>query len=194
MEILVAIAIFAILAGMAYRALTAVLETRARIEAENRKWRTIAFAIIRMEQDLDGAINRQIRDIGGTLQPAFVGNPTPLPGDGELMFTRAGELDADGYETAPIRVGYTVANGVLEQLSWPVLDRAIRTQPTVTPLLAGVDRLEFAYASATGLTTPVWPQTGNSPNPLPAAVAVRITFANGEQMTRVFALREPVTQ
>ena len=39
-ELLVALAIFAILAGFAYRGLDAMLQSRVRLEAESRKWRT----------------------------------------------------------------------------------------------------------------------------------------------------------
>ena len=200
-EVLVAIAIFSILAAMSYRALTAVLETRQRVEQENRKWRTIGYAVSRIEQDIGAAINRPVRDASGIVRPALVGNPVPLPGEGQLMLTRSGELDAQGYETAPIRVGYVLRDGVLVLLTWPVLDEAVGTTPTVTPLLSGVQRLEFAYAGQNGQPTPFWPQTaqtapvvGLGTDPLPAAVAMRITFDSGEQLSRMFARAPSLAQ
>jgi general secretion pathway protein J len=194
-EILIAVAIFGILAAMSYRALTAVLETRQRVDQENKKWRTIAFAVTHLEQDIGAAINRPVRDASGLPRPALVGNPVPLAGEGQLMLTRGGELDASGYETPPLRVGYVVRDGVLFQLNWAVLDQATHTEPTATPLLSGIQRLEFAYAAAGGQPTPFWPQSGNvGANPLPAAIAMRITFNSGEQLSRMFAIAPAITQ
>jgi general secretion pathway protein J len=195
-EVLIAIAIFGILAAVSYRALTAVLETRERVEKENRKWRTIAYAITRIEEDIGAVINRQVRDANGNLRPALVGNPVPGPGDGQLVFTRSGELDENGYDTAPQRVGYVLRDGVLMQLTWPVLDQAPGTQPAVTPLLLGVQSIEFAYAGANGQPTPFWPQSGvtGADTSLPIAIAMRITFASGEQMSRLFAIGPALTQ
>src|SRR5262245_63976721 len=42
-ELLVAIAIFGVLSGVAYRALTVVLESRGRLEQEHRKWAEVAL-------------------------------------------------------------------------------------------------------------------------------------------------------
>jgi len=194
-EILIAIAIFGILAAMSYRALTAVLDTRQRVDQENKKWRTIAFAVTRLEQDISAAVNRPVRDAGGVQRPPLVGNPVPLAGEGQLMLTRAGELDVNGYETPPLRVGYVLRDDVIYQLNWAVLDQGTRTEPTATPLLAGVQRLEFAYAAAGGQPTPFWPQSGNAgTSPLPAAIAMRITFASGEQLSRMFAIAPAITQ
>jgi len=194
-EVLIAILIFGILTAMTYRALTGVLETRRRVEQENRKWRTIAYALTRIEQDIGASLNRPVRDAGGIMRPAFVGNPVPIAGEGQLMLTRTGQLDAEGYETAPLRVGYVLRDGVLLQLSWPVLDQGVRTNPTMTPLLSGIQRLEFAYAGASGQPTPFWPQTGVAgTDALPAAIAMRITFVSGEQLSRMFARAPSFTQ
>lgn len=194
-EILIAIAIFGILAAMSYRALTAVLETRDRVERENKKWRTIAFAMTQMEQDLSAVLNREVRDSTGALRPPLVGNPVPALGDGQLVLTRIGELDIDGAETAPIRVGYVLRNGVLYHMTWPVLDQGVRSDPALTPLLSGVQHMEYAYAGASGQPTPFWPQSGNvGAGAPPAAVAVRITFDSGEQISRMFAIGPAITQ
>jgi general secretion pathway protein J len=193
-EILIAIAIFAVLAGMAYRALSAVLEARRQVEIENRKWRSIAFAMIRLEQDLGGAINRPVRDPSGQQQAAFVGLPVAPANGGMLMLTRRGDLDALGYETPPVRVGYRLSpQGVLEQLNWGVLDQAPGSQPIATPLLDGIGQLEFAYAGPGGQISPIWPPGLNAPQPIPSTVAVRLSFTSGQQISRVFAIGPPIT-
>jgi general secretion pathway protein J len=69
-ELLVAVAIFGVLSGMAYRALTVVLDSRDRIELETRKWRELALFFTRLEQDVTAIAPRPIRDGQGARSPA----------------------------------------------------------------------------------------------------------------------------
>ena len=193
-EMLVAVLIFGILAAMTYRALTAVLDTRVRVDAENQKWRSISFALSRIEQDLASTIDRPLRDPTGHATPAALyGAPTEFPGGGILVFARTGELDVEGNETPPMRIGYRVRAGVLEQLNWPMIDPGRNSAATITPLLRGVQQLEFAYAGTNGQPSGIWPVSGTAQDTtLPAAVALRITFSSGQQVSRLFALHAPV--
>ena len=45
-EVLVAMIIFAVMAVMAYRGLTAILETRARLDEEASKWRAVSLLLL----------------------------------------------------------------------------------------------------------------------------------------------------
>ena len=47
-ELLVAVTIFGVLSGIAYRSLAVVLDSRGRIEQENRKWRGLAMLFARL--------------------------------------------------------------------------------------------------------------------------------------------------
>ena len=144
-EVLVAITIFAIMSVIAFRVLTTILDTRERVEIETRKWREIAIAVARIEQDLLAYRDRRIRDFGGIEQAALVGVQVPLGDQGRIMFTRGGYTDQPGARGAPQRVGYRLREGVLEQLTWPVLDQAQRTRPAVNVVLRGVSAFELRY-------------------------------------------------
>src|SRR5258705_11049058 len=65
-ELLVALAIFAILSGFAYRSLTALLETRERLQAESRKWRDASVFVGRFERDLRAVLDRAATSPSGT--------------------------------------------------------------------------------------------------------------------------------
>ena len=52
-ELLVALAIFAIMSGAAYRALTSMLDSREALQKESRKWRDVALVVGRLERDLE---------------------------------------------------------------------------------------------------------------------------------------------
>ena len=53
-ELLVALAIFAIMTGFAYRGLTAMLDSREALQRESRKWRDVALFVSRVEREVDG--------------------------------------------------------------------------------------------------------------------------------------------
>jgi general secretion pathway protein J len=57
-ELLVALAIFAIMSGFAYRALTAMLDSREALAKESRKWRDISLFVGRVERDVAAILPR----------------------------------------------------------------------------------------------------------------------------------------
>jgi general secretion pathway protein J len=85
------------------------------------------------------------------------------------------------------RHGYRLNNGTLEQLVWPVLDQAPRSEPAVNTLLERVNRFELRYLDGIGNWQTRWPLPG-VPATLPAAVEVVIGLDGGTTVTRVFAL------
>jgi general secretion pathway protein J len=90
-ELLVALAIFAILSGFAYRSLAVMLEGRDRVQAESRKWRDIAVFVGRLERDLRAVADRQATGVSGTLL-APLSSSVPIGGAqaNGLAITRLG--------------------------------------------------------------------------------------------------------
>lgn len=188
-EVLVALSILAVMSFAAYRGLSALLDARDRVMEENRKWREMALFFSRVENDLDNTIPRPIRVQSGLSAPAMAGVPVVQnPDDSPFAFTRSGYASHDGLLSAPQRVGYRLQNGVLERVTWPVLDYAPFTQPEGNPLLTGVETFEVRYLDPQGQWQTRWPPTGKE-NDLPSAVQVRLTPIGGETLERVFALR-----
>ncbi len=194
LELLVAIAIFAVISGVSYRVLTSVLESRERVDAENRKWRTLAIALARIEQDLGAIRARPARDSGGVVQPPLVGVQVPRGNEGLITFSRAGHTSESGLPGAPTRVGLRMVDGTLQYMSWPALDQAPRTEPEVIPLLAGVHGIRFRYLDRTGQWNERWPAAPTAPGTLdvaaqilPRAIELELTLQSGERVRRVFA-------
>src|SRR5687768_12193682 len=65
-ELLVALAIFALISGFAYRGLDAMLKSRAALEQESRKWRDVTVFVGRLERDLAAVLDRQALGASGT--------------------------------------------------------------------------------------------------------------------------------
>jgi general secretion pathway protein J len=195
LELLAAIAIFAIMTAMAYRGLSAVLETRKQLEVEQQKWRDIVLLFARMEQDFASAVQRPIRDTSDNRAAAFIGKADAVGDtDGQVVFTRMGFSGQNGPLTAPQRMGYRFRDNKLEHLSWPVLDQAPRSTPTVGTLVENISNASFRfleYQANNSAWQNRWPQAGVAPSDatLPAAVEVNITLATGENMKRVFLVQ-----
>lgn len=187
-ELLVAIAIFGVLSAVAYRALTVVLESRGRIEQENRKWREIALFFARLEQDLAASAPRPVRDANDSLSPALVGNPTPGgASDGAVMLTRTGFAADPGAIEPPRRIGYRLRGGVIELLSWTGLDRGPRSEPRAIAVLRDVSAMDLRYLDRRGQWHLAWPPAGttNPQTEIPAGVEVGVTLVSGERITRL---------
>ena len=186
-EMLVALTIFALMSVLAYRGLAAVLQTREHLTEDNQRWRDIALTLAQLEQDVSMAVDRPVRDSGDLPLPALVGNPQALgANDAQLSFSRMGMAWQTGVLADVQRHGYRLNNGTLEQLVWPVLDRAPLTEPAVHALLERVNRFELRYLDGRGNWQPRWPLPGVAA--LPAALEVVLELDGGVAVTRVFAL------
>lgn len=190
-EILVALAIFAIMALAAYRGLSTMLDARERIEQENSKWRSVALFLARLENDLEAISNRPVRSTSDLGLTALTGNAAMLGADdAQLAFTRSGYAGQGGKLSAPQRVGYRLREETLELLTWSALDQAPRSRPDISTALAGVTQFALRYLDQSGNWHTQWPLPGQAAqNPgLPAAVEARLTLRSGETLTRIFAL------
>jgi general secretion pathway protein J len=188
-ELLVAVAIFGVLSAFAYRALTVVLESRGRIEQENRKWRELALFFTRLEQDFAASAPRPVRDANDALSPALVGNPAPGgAADGAVTLTRTGFAADPNTIDPPRRIGYRLRGSVVELLSWSGLDRAPRSEPRAIAVLRGVSALDLRYLDRRGQRHAAWPPAGTTApeTEIPAGIEVAVTLASGERITRLF--------
>ncbi len=184
LEVLVAMALFALLGMAAYAGLDAVLKARARLDDENRQWRAVALFWTRLGRDLSAFVERPARLRGGTPQPAFLGEPT-VTGEyaAQLEFTRLGPADAGNLP--PERVAYRLRDGKIEWLRWPMVDSGPRATPDIAVLLDHVSALEFSYRDLAGLWNTRWPP--NASMRQPSAVKVTLKLESGEVLTRWYA-------
>lgn len=189
-EMLVAVAILAVLGATTWRGLGVVLETRAAVERESERWREVGMFFARLEQDFAALAPRPVRDAAGRVQPALAGLPAaPGPDDAPLAFTRFGAPEGPGDHPPPERVGYRVRDGRVEQVRWDALDRTPRTATLARVLVADVRALELRYLDERGAWLSAWPRP-DAPDAavLPAAVEATLVLAGGERVVRVFPI------
>jgi general secretion pathway protein J len=183
LEVLIAVAVFAIFSAMAYGGLMRLLDSRERIDTERAFWRETALAFVRMQRDFSLARNRPIRNIEGSFAPPFLGQPTDLRAVAEpsVEFTRGGILVPNGFTADLQRVGYRLVDDTLMRVTWPVLDRAPSTEPDSAPLLRDVETFEVRFRQLNGSWVDQWPPLGATQQPLPLPLAVEVTVALKER-------------
>ena len=201
-EVLIALAITAFVAAVAYTSLSTVITgvesaqaTAARVTEVNR-----AFAML--SRDLRQFVDRPVRDEFGDVEPALIGGQAARF---LLSFTRAGWHNPTGFTRSNLqRVNYRLEDNGLWRDSYPVLDRAGDTQPRPVELLTGVDYVELAFLGTveelrlgrgSNVDTRQWPsswvqvaQGADSQLAPPVALEVTVGFPNGDEMSQLYVL------
>jgi general secretion pathway protein J len=184
-ELMIALAIMAMLATLGYRALASLVDSEAQLSAEAQRWRALDTLFGRLEADLRQAVPRAVRS-GGRTEPAWVG-VTDAAGNGEVRFSRAGPEFAAEPGSAGQRLAYRLRDGRIEVLYWPHYDQPSTVAPTVYSLVDGVARFELAYLDEQSEWRDRWPSLANAPTP--RAVRVVLTASSGETIERLLVLR-----
>jgi general secretion pathway protein J len=184
-ELLVALAIFALISAFAYRGLAVLMESRAHLERDSRKWRDLALFVGRFERDVQACLDRPAVGPSGTPQAPIsslldVGGATTSTG---LAVTRAGASLYANALAAPQRVGYRLAEGRVERLAWPAVDAAPRAQVDATPVLEDVRALAFRFLDRSQEWRREWALPANQGMPL--AVEMTVEMAGGERIVRI---------
>lgn len=192
LELLVALAVFAIMAAAAYGGLRNVLFTRAAVEVENRRLAAVQLVFHRLEQDIEQTVPRGIRDEYGTPQPALSGGALASEA---LTLTRAGWDNPLNQPRANLqRVAYRLRDGRLWRLYWDVLDRGGPIEPREIVLLDRVRELRVRFLDLDDAWRNDWPPPASDedrkqqPDPLPRAVEISLTLEDWGEITRLLPL------
>lgn len=194
LELLVALAIFAVLATIAYGALNSVLAARRAVAAKGERLAALQTALMVMERDVEQAVPRPVRDELGDSEPALFGGGT---GTVVLGLTRDGWRNPLGVARSNLqRVAYAFHDGQLVRESWSILDRAPDTAAYSEPLLDKVTAVEVRFLGPDGQWTAYWPPqsaTGQitvmpagAAGPPPRAVEVSLDVEGWGRITRLF--------
>lgn len=195
LELLVAIAIFAMLGLGSFQLLSGTINTRdvAREHDQSLLQLQKAFAVI--NRDLAQAMPRPIRNDYGDPVAALL-----LQNNG-LEFSRTGWPNPLQQSRSQMqRVRYELnTKGELWRLNWAQLDRDRGVQPQRALLLTHVDGLQVRVMTDAGQMEREWPpyqaQTATSSNDsslavLPAAVELVVNVKPWGEVRRVFRLPE----
>ncbi len=196
LELLIAITIFSIIASFVYAGLNIVLETKQQTEQHLQRLAKLQLGLHLMQQDIEQAVERPIRDEYGDTQPALRGGGLS---DMLLELTRAGYANPMKLPRSQLqRVGYQLEDKTLYRVSWPVLDRAQDTQAHRQKLFDGIDNLSLTFFDADMKRKTSWPAeaTGNTTETtaLPKGIELVIETQAMGTLRRVFRAAESMPE
>jgi len=189
LELLVAMAIFAILGTLALSGYTELQQQSEYAEQRLERLREVQRAMQAIAQDLAQIEPRPIREpLGETLIPAVLATDSIEYG---LQFTRAGWSNTAGRSRPTLqRVGYRLDGEGFWRDHWPVLDRTLAMEPTRVKLLGKVRSVRFRFMNATREWVDRWPvsdgtNVAGSERLRPAAVEIVLDLEDWGEIRRV---------
>jgi general secretion pathway protein J len=161
LELLVAMAIFAILGTLALSGYTELQRQSEYAEQRLQRLREVQRAMQTIAQDLGQIEPRPVREpLGETVLPAVLATESIEYG---LQFTRSGWSNTAGLPRPTLqRVGYRLDGEGLWRDHWPVLDRTLATEPTRVRLLEGVRDVRFRFMTPSRDWVERWPTTASA--------------------------------
>ncbi|MGE0386312.1 MAG: type II secretion system minor pseudopilin GspJ [Gammaproteobacteria bacterium] len=185
-EMLVALAIFAVLATMAYRGLETLLRASSRTTEHAGRLAALQRTFTLLQLDLEQAAPRPVRDELGDPIPALAGGTAAAP---LVELTRAGRNGGVAIERPDIeRVAWRLDAQRLSRVRWENLDRVQGDVPRAAVLLEGVRGVQVRFFSD-GQWLGYWPPAdGGGGEALPAAFEAVVTMQDGARYRRVILL------
>lgn len=186
LELLVAVAIFALLGLATERLLSGMLAADARVRGHEQQLRELTRAFAALERDLLQAVPQRQPQADGSLAPALRAEDADAA-SATLAFTRGGWRNPLAQPRSELqRVRWQWRDGSLVRDYWPVADAA--AAPRTQKVLAGVERVAWRYLDAQG----VWRTQWHDANALPRAVELQLRQAHYGELRRVFRLPDTV--
>jgi general secretion pathway protein J len=182
LEILIALAIFAIMSMMAYAGLASMLDAHATTEPRSKQMAQLQATWYLFNEDLSQAINRPIRDELGSQEPAF----STGRGNELLVFTRNVPQWSSYGENNLQRVSYRFENGVLSRQVWTLPDRTQQTQYRRRKLL-NAEQVDVKYYDE---ESQIWLPFTGSKGALPNAIEISFKLADLGVVRRSFLIHQ----
>lgn len=190
LEILVAVAIFAVLAAMAYGGLNAIVRAQIAVRESSDALDGLSRALARFEKDLAQAYSRSSRGAYGTIESALVGDSNSFSVSAMVI-----TATASGPSASPVRVRHTLAQGRWLRVQSAALDLAPSTPETARLILADFSGASLRYLDAQLIEHDRWPPAnaaleGGNADTLPRAVELRLTSKRFGEIRRLIALTQ----
>ncbi len=184
-EMVVAIAVFAILGVIASQIVSRVIDNYTLLQERTQRLAAVQRAMTLLERDVLQVANRPVRDqLGDPVAALLIG------ADGLAEFTRAGWANPLGHARSNLqRVAYRLDGDTLYRAYWWSLDRTPASEPEAQVLLEGVESLDFVAVDETGEEHRFWPTAAATVDGSPirlAAVIVRLEIAPFGEVERLW--------
>lgn len=187
-EIMVAVAIFAVMSVMAWGALGRSLSDAEMLTDRMDRLQSIQRSMRFLTNDLSQLAPRSVRnELGDTQLPALLSS---ISGDFALELTHGGWNNPAGLPRGTQqRSAYRLEEDKLVRYHWNVLDRTYSNEPVVTVMLDNVESLFFLFYDDSGASSESWPPQNavgsTSARVRPRAVEVVLSLGDVGEITRL---------
>lgn len=187
-EVLVAMAVFAILAVLSYSALNQTLQNSEILGERMDRLQSIQRTMRYLANDLAAAVPRPVRDELGTgYLPAVM---VSVANDFALAVTHGGWSNPAGLaRSTQQRSIYKLEEDRLIRVYYNVLDASFSNDAIAVEILSGVTSLEFRMLQDNGESTNQWPPNGMQGEAAlvyrPRAVEVVLTLTDEGEIRRI---------
>ena len=182
LELLVAVAIFAVVASLAWGGLDAIVRSRRVLDDEALQLANLQRAFGRFDRDLTAALPRPIRNERGQVEPA-------LAGDAQRLAVSTWS-SAGGGVAEPLlqRVSWHCSDDQLRRTHWAAPDRTFATAKQEQVLLDKVTDCRLRSRAQDGPTSKRWPQPEMPANVLPRGIEFGFRLDGHGEFLRVIEL------
>ena len=182
-ELLVALAIFALISVAGVTLLRSGSDTQIAVKARLEELSRANRLANALESDLAQAIARPVRDQAGQPVPAFTQSDAGTPG-ALFGFVRAGWSNFDDAPRAGLqRVVYAIEGTALKRISWPMLDGA--GQDDAATMVENISSATVRFRDDKGEWRSDW--TATDATALPRAVELRLTMEGKPELRMLFS-------
>ena len=187
-EIMIALAVFAILGAIASGAIYQAFETRSRVSVQANQLNELQLAILRLTRDVHQIVERSVFGDEMHIFPPFVGQPN------YLEFTRAGLVNpGDIAQRSTLqRVAWLCQKNQLIRRSFTTLDSLKRHEYQDTVVLQHLKSCSFAYLTTKHQRLSEWREYtvlhNQAKERLPVAVQGIFSFEQWGNMSLLFVI------
>ena len=190
-EVLVALAIFGMLAAIAYGTLGQTLSNAEVLTERMQRLQSLQRTMRYLSEDFMQLAPRPVRDdLGDNFGPAL---HTDVESDFAVELTHGGWSNPASLPRGTLqRVAYRLEDDELVRYYWTVLDRTLSNEPAGRALLGEVDSIVFRFMQENGEWTEQWPPE-NRPGLMglrqrPRAVEIILTLADTTEIRRLLEI------
>ncbi|MDH5764671.1 MAG: type II secretion system minor pseudopilin GspJ [Gammaproteobacteria bacterium] len=185
-EVLIAMAIFAILSLLAYGGLNQAIISKERTAASLARLQELQITMTKIQRDFSQITSRTMRDEMGTQHPGL----TAQQGNEFLIqLTRNGWRNPAKTTRGHLqRVAYRMDEDKLLRIHWPFVDRAVDDQGVETQLISNLKDVKLRFLNDQNEWHDSWPALNAEPennNTLPVAIEVTLEMEDWGNMVRV---------
>lgn len=179
-EILIALAVFAILATITSSAIYHAFNTRARVTLQADRLSALQLAIAILHRDTQQIVARSVRGNKLNISRPFVGQPH------YFEFTRGGHANPNGLErrSTLTREAFLCHDSQLIRRRWDTLDGPSRSLYQDRILLDNLTKCQFAYLAQNQQMLPDWKAAT-----LPAAIQLSANVTNWGKISLLFMVK-----